>query len=80
MGSNYSSSKRKIHSSKCLQKKKNKKKNKTKLERASTTSLTSHRKDLEQKEANTPRSSRWQDMIKLMAEVNQVETKSTTQE
>jgi hypothetical protein len=36
---------------------------KKKLERASTCSLTAHLKALEQKEANTPKRSRWQDII-----------------
>jgi hypothetical protein len=35
--------------------------------------LTEHLKALEQKEANTPKKSRWQDIIKLRAEVSQVE-------
>jgi hypothetical protein len=36
-------------------------------------------KALEQKEANTPKMSRWQKMIKLRAEINQIETKRTIQ-
>jgi hypothetical protein len=52
---------------------------KKKLERAYTTSLTAHLKALEQKEANTTKWSRWQDIIKLRAEINQVETKRTIQ-
>jgi hypothetical protein len=36
-------------------------------------------KALEQKEANTPKRSRWQKVIKLRAEINQVETKRTIQ-
>jgi hypothetical protein len=48
---------------------------KKKLERAYTTSLTAHLKALEQKEANTPKRSRQQEIIKLRAEINQVETK-----
>jgi hypothetical protein len=39
----------------------------------------SHLKDLEQKEANTPERSRWQERIKLRAEINQIETKRTIQ-
>jgi hypothetical protein len=50
-----------------------------KLERAHTTSLTAHLKSLEQKEANTPKRIRWKEIIKLRAEINQVETKRTTQ-
>jgi hypothetical protein len=48
---------------------------KKKLERAHTTSLTANLKALEQKEANTPKRSRQQEIIKLRAETNQVETK-----
>jgi hypothetical protein len=36
-----------------------------KLERAYTSSLTAHLKVLQQKEANTPKRSRWQEIIKL---------------
>jgi len=46
-----------------------------KQETAYVTSLTAHLKALEQKEANTPRRSRRQEIIKLRAEINQVETK-----
>ena len=52
---------------------------KKKLERAHTSSLTTHLKALEQKEANSPKRSRWQEIIKLRAEINQVETKRTIQ-
>jgi hypothetical protein len=41
---------------------------KKKLERAYSRSLTAHLKTLEQKEANTPKRSRWQEIIKLRAE------------
>ena len=51
---------------------------KKKLERAYTSSLT-HLEALELKEANSPKKSRWQEMIKLRAEINQVETKRTIQ-
>ena len=50
---------------------------KMKLERAYTSSLTAHLKALEQKEANTPKRSRRQEIIRLRAEINQVETKRT---
>jgi hypothetical protein len=40
--------------------------------------LTAHLKTLEQKEANTPKRSRWQE-IKLRDDLNQVETKRTIQ-
>jgi hypothetical protein len=43
-----------------------------KLKRAYTSNLTSHLKALEQKEANKPRRSRWQEMIKLRAVIKQV--------
>jgi hypothetical protein len=45
------------------------------VERAYTSSLTGHLKALEQKEANAPKRSRQQEIIKLRAEVNQVATK-----
>jgi hypothetical protein len=44
-----------------------------------TSSLTAHLKALEQKEANSTKRSRWQEIIKLRAEINQVETKRTIQ-
>jgi hypothetical protein len=52
---------------------------KKKLERAHTTSLTAQLKALEQKKANSPKRSRWQELIKLKAEINQVESKRTIQ-
>ena len=52
---------------------------KKKLERAYTSSLTAHLKALEQKEANTPKRSRWQKIIKPRVEINQIETKRTIQ-
>jgi hypothetical protein len=52
---------------------------KKKLQRAYTISLTAHLKALEQKEANSPNRSMQQEIIKLRAEVNQVETKRTIQ-
>jgi hypothetical protein len=48
---------------------------KKKLKRAYTSSLTAHLKALEQKEANIPKRSRRQEIIKLRAEINQIETK-----
>jgi hypothetical protein len=42
--------------------------------------LTAHLKDLEQKEANTPMRSRWQDIIKLEDEINHVEIKQLYKE
>jgi hypothetical protein len=49
------------------------------LERAHISSLTTHLKPLEQKEANSPKRSRRQEIIKLWDEINQVETKRTIQ-
>jgi hypothetical protein len=45
----------------------------------SVSSLTSHLKTLEQKEANSPKRSRWQEIIKHGAKINQAETKRTIQ-
>jgi hypothetical protein len=45
------------------------------LETAHTSSLTTHLKDLEQKEANSPKRSRQQEMIKHRGEINKVETR-----
>ena len=50
---------------------------KKKLEKAYSSSLTAHLKALEQKEANTPKRSRQQEIIKLRAEIHQIETKRT---
>jgi hypothetical protein len=52
---------------------------KKKHKRAYTSNLTAHLKTLEQKEANTPKRSRWQEIIKLRIDINQVETKRTIQ-
>jgi hypothetical protein len=41
--------------------------------------MTAYLKILEQKEANTPKASRQQKIIKLRAKINQVETKGTIQ-
>jgi hypothetical protein len=41
--------------------------------------LTAHLKALKQKEANSPKRSRQQDIIKLRAEINQLETKRIIQ-
>ena len=49
------------------------------MERAYTNSLMTHLKALEQKEAISPMRSRRQEIIKLRAEINQVETKRTIQ-
>jgi hypothetical protein len=49
------------------------------LERAYISSLTARLKALEQKDSNSPKRSRWQEIIKLGAEINQIETKRTIQ-
>jgi hypothetical protein len=41
--------------------------------------LTTHLKALDQKEANSPKRRRWQEIIKLRGEINQVETRRTIQ-
>jgi hypothetical protein len=52
---------------------------KNKVERAQTSSLKTHLKVLEQKEANSPKRSRRLEIIKLRGEINQVETRRTIQ-
>jgi hypothetical protein len=47
--------------------------------RSHNNKFTAHLKALKQKEANTSNKSRWQKMIKLMAEVNKFETEETIQ-
>jgi hypothetical protein len=69
MGHNEGSPERKTHSPEC---------SKEKLERAYTSSLTAHLESIELKEVNSPKSRR-QEIIKLRAEINQVETKRTIQ-
>ena len=49
------------------------------FERAYNSSLTAYLKVLEQKEVNTPKMSRWQEIIKFSVETNQVETKKSIQ-
>jgi hypothetical protein len=44
-----------------------------------TSSLTTHLKALEQREANSPKMSREQEIIKLRGKINQVETRRTIQ-
>jgi hypothetical protein len=48
-----------------------------KLQRAHTSRFTTHLKALEKKEANSPKRSRQQEIIKVRGEVNQVETRRT---
>jgi hypothetical protein len=50
-----------------------------KLEGAYTSSLAANLKALEQKDANSPKTRRWQEAIKLRDEIKQVETKRTIQ-
>jgi hypothetical protein len=50
---------------------------KKKLEKAYTSSLTAHLKALEQKEANTRKRTRRQEIFNLGAKINQIETKRT---
>ena len=47
---------------------------KKKLKRVHISSLTAHLKALEQKEANTPKRNKQQEIIKLKTVINQVET------
>ena len=49
-----------------------------KLERSYSNNLTEHLRVLEQKEANSPKRNRRQEIVKLRAEINQIETKKTT--
>jgi hypothetical protein len=70
MGHNESSPKRKSHISECFQKE---------TRQSIHQQLDSHLKALEQKEANSLKRSTWWEIIKLRAEINQVETKRTIQ-
>jgi hypothetical protein len=45
-----------------------------KLERSYTNNLTTHLRAIEHKEANSPRKSRMQEIVKLSVEINQIET------
>jgi hypothetical protein len=49
------------------------------LEGTYTSSMTAHLKALKQKEANTPKRNKQQEIIKLRAEINLIETKRTIQ-
>jgi hypothetical protein len=69
MRHNERSAKKKTHSSA----------SKKKLGRSYTSSLTAHLKALEEKGANSPKCSTRQEIIKLRAEIKQVETKRTIQ-
>ena len=70
MGCNVSSNERKLIALSASKKK---------LERAYTSNLTAQLKAREQKETDTPKRSRWQEIIKLRAEIDQIETKKTIQ-
>jgi hypothetical protein len=50
-----------------------------KLERSYTNNLTAHLRALEQKEANSPKKSRRQEIVKLRTKISQIETKKTIQ-
>jgi hypothetical protein len=50
-----------------------------KLERSYTNNLTAYLRALEQKEANSPKRSRRQEIVKLRAKINQIGTKKTIQ-
>jgi hypothetical protein len=50
-----------------------------KLVRSHTNNLTARLKTLEQKEANTPKRNKYQEIIKLWAEINKLEAKRTIQ-
>jgi hypothetical protein len=70
VGHNECSAKKKVHSTKCLHKE---------ISEIGTGELTSYLKALEQKEVNTPKRNRLQEIIKLRAEVNKMETKRKVQ-
>jgi hypothetical protein len=53
---------------------------KKKLERAHSSSLTTHLKSLEQKEANSPKRSRSQEILKLRGKINQVKQEELVKE
>jgi hypothetical protein len=50
-----------------------------KLERSYTNNLIAYLRSLEQKEANSPRKRRRQEILKLRAKINHMETKKTIQ-
>jgi hypothetical protein len=70
MGHNESISKRKTHSSECLQKE---------TRESTHLHLDNTPKTLEQKGANSPKRSRRQEIIKLRGEIKQLETRRTIQ-
>ena len=52
---------------------------KKKMEKSHTSELTEHLKTLEHKEANSPKRTRWQEIIKLRAEISKIEAKKSLQ-
>jgi hypothetical protein len=50
-----------------------------KLERSYINNLTAYLRALEQKEANSPKRSRRQEIVKFRAKINRIETKKTIQ-
>ena len=70
MGCNESSTERKTHSPNASKKK---------PERAHISNLTAQLKALEQKKADIPKKSRRQEIIKIRAETDQIETKRTSE-
>jgi hypothetical protein len=58
---------------------KNKTNKQTKLERSYTNNFTTYLRALEQKEANSPKKHRTQEIVKLRAKISQIETKKTIQ-
>ena len=50
-----------------------------KLDRFYTSNLTEYLRTLEQKEANTPKRSRWEEIVKLRTDINEIETKRMIQ-
>ena len=65
MEHNENSAKKKTQNTKCLHQE---------FGEIHTSSLTAHLKALEQKETNTPKRSRCQEITKLSAEINKIET------
>ena len=51
----------------------------TKLEKFHINKLTEHLKTLGQKETNSPKRTRWQEIIKLRAEINKIENNAKKQ-
>ena len=71
IGHNENGARRKVHSTKCYTKK---------LESSHISNLAAHLKALEQKEASSPKRSRWQEIIKFRAKINKIETREQYKE